>query len=155
MTLPHTPNEVKGTQFTEVMHCPISEPFAAVGRVLAQLHSMDLRPETVWTSSEELARFRYCLKGVKRALPQLKAQLNSVLALLQDLSHRLPFLQNQPIHGNLHGDRILYSPDGIGVVDWDALSLGDPLYDVGRLLAGTGARRSKPISFSASAQSWG
>ena len=35
----------------------------------------------------------------------------------------------------LFGDQILYSADGIGIVDWDALSLGDPLYDIGRLLA--------------------
>lgn len=40
-----------------------------------------------------------------------------------------------PIHGNLFGDQILYNTYGIGIVDWDALSLGDPLYDVGRLIA--------------------
>ncbi|MGK7872974.1 MAG: phosphotransferase family protein [Xenococcaceae cyanobacterium] len=127
--------EVSGCQFTEVMRRAFPEPFAEVGRILAQLHGCDLHPETVWTPEKELAVLCRHLGGAKLALPEISSQLDRAIAVLQDLSARLPFSGNSPIHGNLFGDQILYSADGIGIVDWDALSLGDPLYDVGRLIA--------------------
>ena len=127
--------EVSGCQFTEVMRGAFPEPFAEVGRILARLHGCDLRPETVWTPEKELGVLRRHLRGAALALPELGPQIDRAISILQDLSSRLSFSSNFPIHGNLFGDQILYSADGIGIVDWDALSLGDPLYDIGRLLA--------------------
>jgi hypothetical protein len=127
--------EVLGTQFTEVMHRVIPESFSLVGQNLARLHDCNLHPETIWTPSKELAVLHRHMKGLKLALPHLTAQLEGVISRLEDLSERLPFLENYSIHGNLFGDQILYRPNGIGIVDWDALSIGDPLYDLGRLIA--------------------
>ena len=42
---------------------------------------------------------------------------------------------DSPIHGNLFGDQILVNGDRVGIVDWDDFCLGDPLYDLGRLVA--------------------
>ena len=128
-------NEVPGQQFTAVMLRFLPEPFAQVGRILARLHGCDLCPETVWTPAKELVLLRRRTSGVSLALPDLSGRLNDVIAALDGLSRQLSFPANRPIHGNLFGDQILYGPNGVGIVDWDALSLGDPLYDVGRLLA--------------------
>jgi len=99
--------EVAGQPFTEMMHHGLPAPFVAVGRMLAQLHGCTARPEVVWTPEHELAALERHMAGLKLALPQLGTPL----------------------------DQILASPDGMGLVDWDTLALGDPLYDVGRLLA--------------------
>ena len=128
-------SEAPGQQFTAVMHRFQPEPFAQVGRVLARLHGCDLRPETIWTPAKELVLLRRRTRGVSLALPELSGRLSDAIAILDEVSRRLVFPANRPIHGNLFGDQILYSSKGIGIVDWDALSLGDPLYDVGRLLA--------------------
>jgi len=127
--------EVSGTQFTEIMSRVMPESFSLVGRSLARLHNCKLHPKTVWTPSKELAILHRHMKGFKLALPHLAAQLDGVISRLEDLSGRLAFIEDRPIHGNLFGDQILYSPNGIGIVDWDALSVGDPLYDLGRLIA--------------------
>ncbi len=127
--------EVSGCQFTEIMRHAIAEPFAQVGRVLAQLHSSCLMPEKIWTPDRELVILDRHLQGASLALPELKTPLDWAIDILDNLAQKLSFIYNLPIHGNLFGDQILYSANGIGIVDWDALSLGDPLYDLGRLIA--------------------
>ena len=150
--------EVKGMPFTEIMHRFLREPFARLGRILACLHDSSIQPETVWTPSKEIAILSRHMDGFKVAIPRLTGQLDGVIARLKYLSCRLPFAENMPIHGNLFGDQILYSSDSIGIVDWDSLSLGDPLYDIGRLIAHliyiAGREGISPESVSACAQTF-
>jgi hypothetical protein len=127
--------EVAGNPFTEVMRRATPAPFAAVGRMLAQLHGSSARPEAVWTPDKELTALCRHMSDFKRALPHLGRQLDGVIARLDAVSHELPCTPRRPIHGNLFGDQILSHRHGMGIVDWDTLSLGDPLYDVGRLIA--------------------
>lgn len=127
--------EVSGTQFTEIMRRALPETFAQVGEVLAQLHYLNLDPEPVWTPQKELKTLSRHLNGAKLALPQLSSRIESAIAKLENLSKQFSFPQNQPIHGNLFGDQIHYHSNRIGIVDWDMLSAGDPLYDIGRLIA--------------------
>ena len=42
-------------------------------------------------------------------------------------------LRQSLIHGDLHPDNLVFSPDGPRVLDWQTASLGDPLDDVVRL----------------------
>ena len=127
--------EVGGRPFTELMYLFLPEPFARLGGILAGLHGSFIQPETVWTSAKELSALTRHMGGLKMAIPQLAEQLDSIIGRLGDLARWLPFIQNVPIHANLFGDQILYSSDGMGIVDWDSLSLGDPLHDVGRIIA--------------------
>jgi hypothetical protein len=127
--------EVKGRPFTELMHRPLPGHFARLGPILANLHSSYVQPERTWTPNKELGVLTWHMQDFKIAVPRLSEQLDAVIARLYAVSERLAFMQNAPIHGNLFGDQILYSSDGIGIVDWDSLSMGDPLYDVGRLIA--------------------
>ncbi|MBE9224502.1 phosphotransferase [Phormidium sp. LEGE 05292] len=127
--------EVSGTQFTEIMRRALPETFAQVGEVLGQLHYLNLDPKPVWTPQKELKILSRHLKGAKLALPQLSSRIEGAIAKLKNLSKQFSFPQNQPIHGNLFGDQIHYNSNRIGIVDWDMLSAGDSLYDIGRLIA--------------------
>jgi len=76
------------------------------------------------------------MNGVKRALPAIAGRLDAILTQLDPLP--VP-ASCRPIHGNLFGDQILYDETApsrrVGIVDWDAWSLGDPHFDLGRLIA--------------------
>ena len=128
-------SEVPGRPFTEVIAGPDTEPFAAVGTALATLHRSALRPKAVWTSGQQLDDLRRHLAGLARALPWLSGRIGSLVAHLTAIEPE-PFEgKGRPIHGNLFGDQILWDGAEVGIVDWDRLAWGDPLYDLGRLLA--------------------
>ncbi len=128
-------SEVPGRPFTAVMSGADTEPFTAVGAALASLHRSGVRPAAVWTTGHQLDDLRRHLAGMGRALPWLGGRIDALVARLSALEPE-PFEgRGRPIHGNLFGDQILWDGAGIGIVDWDRLAWGDPLYDVGRLLA--------------------
>lgn len=126
-----------GQQFTQVMRQarPQIEVFRRVGEVLAELHHANLAPATVWTPAKELNTFHAAMAEVKLALPHLSRSIDRVSAQLVEMASQIKFPGNFPIHANLFGDQILYSAEQIGMVDWDTLALGDPHYDIGRLIA--------------------
>lgn len=126
---------VPGEQFTKIMRQTRPDSFARVGRLLAELHSCDLQPQAVWTPEKELQKFDKAMAEVKLALPHLRPSLDAIADKLKEMADEIDFPSNYPIHANLFGDQILYSSDRVGIVDWDTLSLGDPHYDIGRLIA--------------------
>jgi Phosphotransferase enzyme family len=124
-----------GEQFTAVMRQTQPEPFVQVGCLLAELHHADLHPTTVWTPKKELNTLGEAMADVKLALPHLSSFIDQAIAQLTEMAQQIAFPTDYPIHANLFGDQILYGCDQIGIVDWDTLSLGDPHYDIGRLIA--------------------
>ena len=68
-------------------------------------------------------------------MPSLEGRLDEVLAKISYQKKSMDFNEKSVIHGNLFGDQILVHADQVGVVDWDDLCEGDPLYDLGRLIA--------------------
>ena len=75
------------------------------------------------------------MSDIAQALPGLAPELRHVLDRIDRHMVRLAFDRQTPIHGNLFGDQILISGTQVAIVDWDDLTLGDPLFDVGRLIA--------------------
>lgn len=126
---------LSGEQFTKVMCQTDPQSFMGVGRVLAELHHADLHPETRWTPEKEIRTCDRAMQEVKLALPHLSKSLDRAISQLTAAARDISFSTNHPIHANLFGDQILYSRDRIGIVDWDTLALGDPHYDIGRLIA--------------------
>jgi hypothetical protein len=124
-----------GEQFTTVMRQTQPEPFVQIGCVLAELHHANLHPTAIWTSLKELKTLGTAMADVKLALPHLSSSIDKAIAQLTETAQQIVFPAGYPIHANLFGDQILYGCDRIGMVDWDTLSLGDPHYDVGRLIA--------------------
>ncbi len=124
-----------GQQFTTVMCQVQPESFVRVGQVLAELHHAPIHPTTVWTATKELTTLREAMAAVKLALPDLSQSIDRTITRLTAIAQDISFPSNYPIHANLFGDQILYRAHQIGIVDWDTLSLGDPHYDIGRLIA--------------------
>ena len=83
----------------------------------------------------EFTAVRIAMRDVTRALPALQKRIDTLLDRLLGLMSQFNFKQTAPIHGNLFGDQILIDGTRVGIVDWDDLSFGDPLYDLGRLIA--------------------
>ncbi len=124
-----------GEQFTKIMGQLQPATFGQVGQILAQLHHADLQPTRVWSATKELKIAGKAMAEVKLALPQLSKAIDLAIGQLTDKAAQIVFPSNYPIHANLFGDQILYTPQRLGMVDWDTLSLGDPHYDLGRLVA--------------------
>lgn len=127
--------EVPGTPLTSLAGREHADLFQEVGRRLADLHSKDLTPERLWTPLEELQALRRAMLDVQAALPCTESLLARCLAMLErEWCSQKPH-EVRPVHANLFGDQILVSDSTIGLVDWDDLALGDPLFDLGRLAA--------------------
>jgi tRNA A-37 threonylcarbamoyl transferase component Bud32 len=109
--------------------------FALVGHALAEFHQSRIQVSERWTPDEEVRRLETAMSDVKVVLPALEDRLNEVLAKISYQKKALDFNEKGIIHGNLFGDQILVHADQVGIVDWDDLCEGDPLYDLGRLIA--------------------
>ena len=126
---------LQGHPFTASIRRAETESYRAVGAALASLHRSSLTPDGFWTTEDQLHDLRRHLAGMARAVPLLRLRIDKLVSLLESSGHDLPPANLRPIHGNLFGDQILWDGDTVGIVDWDRLAQGDPLYDLGRLLA--------------------
>ena len=130
-------DEVAGVTLTELMTGAHGDAFARVGSALASLHGSGSRLNRTahWTPSGEIKALKRAMADITHALPPLAEPIE---ALIEDIGRRasgLDFEGSATLHGNLFGDQILVDAEHIGIVDWDDLAVGDPLYDVGRLIA--------------------
>jgi hypothetical protein len=126
---------LRGVQLSALVPTADPDVFRRVGEALAGLHQCGLEPEGRWSVDQELEALAAGVDDVKLALPVLKPEVEVILGELRRRRRALRFDFAAPIHGNLFGDQILVDGDSIGIVDWDDLCLGDPLHDVGRLIA--------------------
>lgn len=125
--------EIAGERLTA--HAGDAAACARTGAALARLHASALAPPARWTAAQELAALRQAMADMTRAAPELADPLARLADELAARAERLQLPDDAPIHGNLFGDQILVTPDAVGIVDWDDLARGDPLYDLGRLAA--------------------
>lgn len=66
------------------------------------------------------------------------AEEQRIAALLEQYEQRLQFIEGQtplaPVHGDLNPTNLLVTPAATYLVDWEALHLSDPLYDIAIVL---------------------
>ena len=128
--------EITGRSLTEVLAAGEDAAFSAVGRALAGLHSSRIAPARTWVVGDEMTALGMAMRDMAIALPSLSATLGSFMRDIDSQQATLKFPTDRPIHANMFGDQVIVKDDGsIGIVDWDDLCLGDPLFDVGRLAA--------------------
>ena len=129
-------DEVPGSQLSSMIATAGPEVFAAVGRALASLHLSEIRPNASWSPAKEVSALGKAMAEVELALPAFGPLIQGLLQVIEHQKADLSWDWEAPIHGNLHSDQILVDDSAnIGIVDWDDLSIGDPLYDIGRLIA--------------------
>jgi hypothetical protein len=126
---------IPGKNFTTEMVKTVPASFGRVGRALGQLHESQAKPESVQHLKKELESIIHHMDEVKLAKPGLTGRLDTIIHILAEKFDNLSCPAQCSIHGNLFGDQILYDQDTIGIVDWDAFCIGDPLFDLGRLIA--------------------
>lgn len=126
-------SDLPGTQLTRFFASEAA--LGQAGRALASLHLSGIQPATAWSAESECKALGRAMLDVKKALPALTESIDALLERIDAGRAELTFDETTPIHANLFGDQILFADDQIGIVDWDDLALGDPLYDVGRLAA--------------------
>lgn len=127
--------EVPGVPLTDANATP--SLFSQVGYALAGLHRSAIQPAARWAPEAEVLALRRAMRDIQAALPAAARWLDPMLDEIEYQRHQLVFDTDVPIHGNLFGDQILVAQDQIGIVDWDDLCTGDPLFDLGRLIAHT------------------
>ena len=129
-------DEVPGSQLSSLIATAGLEVFAAVGHALASLHLSEIRPIASWSPAKEVTALRKAMAEVELALPAFSPLIQVLLQVIERRKEEFSWNEGAPIHGNLHGDQILVDGStNVGIVDWDDLCEGDPLYDIGRLIA--------------------
>ncbi|ORW12984.1 aminoglycoside phosphotransferase [Mycolicibacter longobardus] len=109
-------------------------------KTLAKIHAVDITA----VGLDDLASHKpYAQRQLKRWAGQWEKSKTRELPALDDLTRRLaaavPSQQELTlVHGDFHLRNVITSPDSgevIAVLDWELSTLGDPLADMGSLLA--------------------
>jgi hypothetical protein len=109
-----------------------------IGRGLAMLHD---GPETL---QSELKQNTYTneVKVVKRAsehiqvlLPETYDKILEILAQAEEHYSHLPQEKPTFTHSDFKADHLLYTPQGLTLIDFDTCKLADPALDIGKFLA--------------------
>ncbi|MFD7004988.1 MULTISPECIES: phosphotransferase family protein [Rhodococcus] len=112
----------------------------AMPKALAKIHAVDLGDAGL----EDLASHKpYAARQLKRWTDQWEKSRTREVPAIEDLAGILE--RNMPeqtelslVHGDFHLSNVITSPEEgevVAVVDWELCTLGDPLADVGALLA--------------------
>jgi len=117
----------------------------AIGRALpvalAAVHAVDL--EATGLASLSGSGTPYAARQIKRWRGQWESSRTRELATVDDLAERLwaampPQRETRIVHGDFHLLNAMVSPasgEVMAVLDWELCTLGDPLADLGGLLA--------------------
>ncbi|UVO14762.1 phosphotransferase family protein [Mycobacterium sp. SVM_VP21] len=109
-------------------------------KTLAKIHAVDITA----VGLDDLASHKpYAQRQLKRWAGQWEKSKTRELPALDDLTRRLTDAVPQQqeltlVHGDFHLRNVITSPDSgevIAVLDWELSTLGDPLADMGSLLA--------------------
>lgn len=109
-------------------------------KTLAKIHAVDIKA----VGLEDLASHKpYAQRQLKRWAGQWEKSKTRELPALDDLTRRLvaaapPQHELTLVHGDFHLRNVITSPQSgqvVAVLDWELSTLGDPLADMGSLLA--------------------
>jgi aminoglycoside phosphotransferase (APT) family kinase protein len=106
-----------------------------IGRGLALLQQLRLPLRSTLALEEEFEKTRTGAALVGRAAPQFAPVLEGLVDRLAAALPGLPRLPLVPCHGTFKLNHLLQEGDHLGLVDFDSMVLGDPLYDVANFTA--------------------
>jgi hypothetical protein len=134
---PHAP----GIPLSHLLHRSrqwLGTQLQIIGRALASLHN---GPETLQADLRQ-NNFHDEAKVVKRAsehiqilLPDTYNQILETLTDAQEQYTRLPQEKPTFTHSDFKADHLLYTPEGLTLIDFDTCTLTDPALDLGKFLA--------------------
>jgi streptomycin 6-kinase len=102
-------------------------------RSIAGVHELSLPLEGVRGAPSETRSVRRWLDVLRRIRPQLAARIDRLeTRLVAELEARTRTVA--PVHSDFHLANVLVDEDGVVLIDWDQVAIGDPASDVGRFL---------------------
>ena len=117
------------------------EPLA---EALGRLHSTPLEMLPARSAAYEGRRVRDAADSLAALLPAQAPQLQALGQRLAGHLEEAP-ARPAPVHGDFWDDQVLVSDEGVALLDFDELRLGDPLADVANLLSQLTVRQGEPV----------
>jgi hypothetical protein len=109
-----------------------------VGLMLRAVHAATPAPPSSLPGRELAAEVRTVGRACE-AMAALRPDLGALAAATVERAWRaIAALEQEPattLHGDMKADHLLWGPGGLQVLDTDRCSLGDPAYDLGKMLA--------------------
>lgn len=106
-----------------------------VGQALAELHAQDTSTFMAITTQDRCSGVQTAARAVSAVRPGLAERAERLAQTLTPRLLQAPAMP-RPIHGDFSSDQVLLQDDGgIGIIDFDAAGLGDPVADLGSFAA--------------------
>jgi tRNA A-37 threonylcarbamoyl transferase component Bud32 len=123
--------------------CGQTEHFRQLGRALAKLHQCAVTPGEPFTVRDHLMRCHPKHEFLSMACPELASSIDYLVARAGQIEAALAPFKLTPLHGDFHLGQIHLNNGRVWLIDFDALSYGDPAADLGNLLVFLKAKASK------------
>ncbi len=113
---------------------PRPEHLRLVARTLAKLHQTPLVPGKPFTVKDHLTRCHPRHEFLTLACPNLAPTVEALLKGAREVEASFGNYKMTALHGDFHLGQVHVENDNVWLIDFDALSYGDPASDLGNLL---------------------
>ncbi len=108
--------------------------FRLLARTLAKLHRCPIVPGKPFGVREHLTRCHPRHEFLAQACPDLAPDLARLIAQAYEIEAGLGAITLAPVHGDFHMGQVHIEGERVWLIDFDALSYGDPASDLGNML---------------------
>jgi hypothetical protein len=117
-----------------------------LGRAAGTLQRATIRPRARRGRRAEFERTRRRCAELERRVPELGEEIRRLLGPLEALFADARPSQPRPVHGALHASQWLDGDEGVVLLDYDGLALGDPELDAATFLADLDVENRERVS---------
>lgn len=110
------------------------EHFRQVARILAKLHKCPIVPSKIFKVRDHLMRCHPKHEFISLACPELAPSIDYIVDQAYRIEANFHDLEFTPLHGDFHLGQVHLEEDHAWLIDFDALSYGDPASDLGNLM---------------------
>ncbi len=140
--------EVPGSSLKVLMNpLPQKEHFRQMGRALAKLHRCAFVPDVPFTVRDHLMRCHPKHEFLAFASPELAPDIDYIVERAYRIEAAFGQFPLALLHGDFHLGQIHLADGRVWLIDFDALSYGDPAADLGNLLVFLKAKASRNPAF--------
>ncbi len=116
-----------------------------MGRACASIPRANLHPTNILDLPMQLKYTEDYVHIVRTRIPELSQAIDELFEKLVDLHEEISEQALRPIHGSPHPTQWLITDTGLGLVDFDRYSLGDPELDIATFMAEMDFKRSTHV----------
>lgn len=101
------------------------------------------------TVVDEIEHLEKCLVKTRLVFPQLRSRIESLMNRCKQLSHAIPDSVFVPTHRDFYPDQVIFTSQGLCLIDFDLFCLSDPSLDLGNFNGHLIERRLREPEFGA------